>query len=329
MTDLRLNFACGLYDRMLPIYTREIKPAGIDLNFTPVESPREVFDRFTSSAEFDVAEFSITEFVARLSMDQCPFIAIPAFPSRAFRHGAIAVNVGAGVRTPKDLAGGRIGVPLYSMTAAVWIRGHLEHDFGVDLSNVTWVEGAMDAAAKYGNPNVMPLIKPVRIERAGRGASLGELLTSGDLIGTIGTGVPAAMHGNDNLRRLFPDYQAIEKSFFKRTGIFPIMHLIAIRRGVYEKHPKVAQSLYDAFCKSKALAQKRMRDTIALRYMLPWLSAHIEEADAIFGGDGWPYGIDANRRTLETLMELLWKQGLTTRRVRVNEVFVHVVEGAC
>ncbi len=324
MADLRLTFSCGLYDRMVPLYTREVRPEGIDLNFIVNDSPRDVFDRFTTADGYDVAEFSITEFVARLAVDRCPFVAIPVFPSRAFRHGAIAVNERLGVHTPKDLEGRRIGVPLYSMTAAVWIRAHLQHDFGVDLSTITWVEGAMDSAAKYGNPNVMPLVAPVRIEVARTGSSLGDMLANGEIACTTGTGVPAVTGSVPELRRLFPDYPKIERDYFLRTGIFPIMHLLAIRRDVYDAHPFIAKSLYDAFCKSKAVAMRKMRNTIAMRYMLPWLHAHIEDMDSVFGNDSWPYGIESNRPTLESLMIYLEEQGLTNRRMKVDEIFLPV-----
>jgi 4,5-dihydroxyphthalate decarboxylase len=324
MTDLRMTFACGLYDRMLPLYTREVRPEGIDLQFVAIDSPREVFDRMTGGTEFDAAEFSITEFAARLAVDRCPFVAIPVFPSRAFRHGAITINERLGIRAPNDLEGRRIGVPLYSMTAAVWIRAHLQHDYGVDLSTVTWVEGSMDSAAKYGNPNVMPLATPVRIEAARPGASLGDLLEGGEIAAAIGTGVPAAIKRSPDLRRLFPDYRIVERDYFLRTGIFPIMHLVAIRREVYEAHPFVAKSLYDAFCKSKAVAMARMRDTIALRYMLPWLPAHVEDTEDVFGQDAWPYGVDANRPTLEALMAYLAEQGLTERPTKIEDIFVPI-----
>ncbi len=323
MSKLRLNFACGLYDRVLPLYTGEVAVDGIDLNFIAIDSPREVFDRFTASDEFDAAEFSITEFLARLSMRKCPFVAIPVFPSRAFRHGAIAINRKQ-IKTPRDLEGRRIGVPLYSMTAAVWIRGHLQHDYGVDLSSVTWFEGALDSAAKYGNPNVMPLAIPVAIEAAPAGASLGALLARGDIACTIGTNIPATMRSEPDVVRMFPDYPVTEENYFRRTGVFPIMHLIAIRKSIYERAPFVAQSLYDAFRRSKEIAARRMRDTIALRYMLPWLPDHIEKTERVFGNDPWPYGIEKNRLTLETLIKYLFEQGVKPRRVSLEEAFVDV-----
>lgn len=324
MTDLRLTFACGLYDRMLPIYSGEIKPEGIDLQFINIDSPREVFDRMTGNLEFHVAELSSSEFIARLIAGVCPFVAIPVFPSRAFRHGAITVSARSGIQIPKDLEGRRIGVPLYTMTAAVWIRGHLQHEYNVDLSTITWIEGSMDSPGKYGSPNVLPLVRPVSIETNRSGSSLGELLEQGKIDAVVGTGVPNVIKRNPEIRRLFSDFQAVEKDFFRRTGIFPIMHLLVIRRDVYDAHPFVAASLYNAFCAAKASAMAKMRETIALRYMLPWLSVHIQEMDDVFGQDAWPYGIEANRPTLEALVAYLAEQGLTERLIPIEDIFVPI-----
>lgn len=324
MKNLKLTFGCGLYDRMLPLYTKEVLPDGIDLQFINIDSPREVFDRMTGKLEFDAAELSSSEFITRLLAGQCPFIAIPVFPSRAFRHDAITINTRSGIRTPNDLENRRIGVPLYSMTAAVWIRGHLQHDYGVDLSTITWVEGSMDSPGKYGSPNVMPLVRSIPIHANDSGLSLGELLERGEIDAVIGTGTPAVMNHAPHIRRLFPDYRAVEEDFYRRTKIFPIMHLLAIRRDAYEANPFIAASLYNAFCAAKNVAMKKMQETIALRYMLPWLGDHLQETRDVFGDDPWPYGIEENRPTLDALVAYLLEQGLTDRIIPISEIFVPV-----
>jgi 4,5-dihydroxyphthalate decarboxylase len=324
MTLPRIRFACGLYDRMQPLYTGEVKPEGVDLDFVAVESARNIFDRMAGSQEFDASEFSSSEFVARLSAGKCPFVAIPVFPSRVFRHSFAWINARSGIRTPKDLEGRRIGVPLYTMTAAIWIRGHLMRDYGVDLSGVKWVQGAINEVGAHGEPSVMPVLKPVSVEQNTSGKSLSQLLDEGRIDAIIGTNHPESRRHNADIRRLFPDYKEVEKDYYRRTGVFPIMHLVAIRKEVHERHPEVAKSLYEAFCKSKNIALKRMRHLGAPRYMLPWMGAEIDEIDAVFGEDPWPYGIERNRATMETMIGYLHEQSVIARPFRLEDVFVDV-----
>ncbi len=322
MSGLRLSFACSLYDRMLPLYTGEVQPEGIDLDYVAIDSPRDIFDRMAGGLEFDVAEMSSSEFISRKSAGKCPFVAIPVFPSRVFRHGFIAINRGSGIKTPRDLEGKRIGVPLHTMTAAIWIRGHLQHEYGVDLSTIHWVQGSINSPGAHGNPSVLPLVKSVPVEINDSGKSLSQLLDEGAIDATIGTSLPLAMRHNPEIRRLFPDYRDVEKKFYARTGIFPIMHLVAIRRDVYEKHPFIAASLYKAFCESKDRALAKMRYTGALRYMLPWMTADLDEIDEVFGGDPWPYGIAANAPTLEALVTYMVEQSVIAAPLRLDELFV-------
>jgi 4,5-dihydroxyphthalate decarboxylase len=321
MSRLPITFACGLYDRMLPLYTREVEPDGIDLNFLAIESPREIFDRMAGAQEFDASEMSSSEFVARYAAGDCPFVALPVFPSRVFRHGHIAIDRRA-VAAPKDLAGKRIGVPLYGMTAAIFIRGLLQHDCGVDLRDVTWIEGALNEAKPHGNPTRVKLARPVAIEANASGKSLSDLVAAGRVSATIGPGLPKSARHDPNVRRLFPDYREREKDYYRRTGIFPIMHLVVVRRDVYERHPFVATSLYRALCDAKDLALRKMRTGGSLRYMLPWMAAEIEEIDEVFGGDPWPYGIEPNRATLVALVQFMAEQGLIAAPVPIDDLFV-------
>ncbi|HEY4403094.1 MAG TPA: ABC transporter substrate-binding protein [Xanthobacteraceae bacterium] len=320
MARLPITFACGLYDRMLPLYTKEVQAEGIDLNFLTIDSPREIFDRMSGALEFDASEMSSSEFIARFAAGDCPFVALPVFPSRVFRHGYIAVNRKV-VRTSADLAGKRIGVPLYTMTAAIFIRGLLQHDCGVDLSQVRWVEGAMNEAKPHGHPTRLALAKAIAIEPAG-GRSLSDLIAAGEIAATIGTSLPDAMSRNPDIVQLFPDHHEREKDYYRRTRIFPIMHLVALRREIYEQHPFVATSLYRAFCEAKDLALEKMRYPGTLRYMLPWMRSQIAEIDEVFGGDPWPYGVEANRATLEALVQYLAEQGLIAAPVPVEKLFV-------
>ena len=326
MPKVKLTFACGLYDRVLPLYTGAVAVEGVDLNFVNIHSPREIFDRMSASQEFDASEYSSSEFISRYSAKQCPFVPIPVFPSRSFRHGFIAVNRKL-VKTAKDLEGGRIGLPMYTMTASVFIKGLLAHECGVDLSNVTWVEGQINGGDRHGNPLTMPLVKPVAIERNQSGKSLSDLLEEGKLHAVVGTSLPRALGRNPDIVRLYPDTHAAEKEYFLRTRIFPIMHLVAIRRDIYEKHPFVATSLYRALVAAKQHAMHKMRIQVSLRYMLPWLADHVAEIDQVFGGDAFPYGIEPNRPTLNALVQYLHEQALIAAPVKVDELFVPIDGG--
>lgn len=324
MSAVKLKFACGLYDRMVPLYTGEVKPEGIDLDFEAIDSPRDIFDRMAGSQEFDVAELSSSEFISRMAANQCPFVAIPVFPSRMFRHNMISINTASGIRVPKDLEGKRVGVPLYTMTAAVFIRGHLQHEYGVDLGKIHWVQGAINRSGTHGNPSVLPMVRPVPIEIKDGGRTLSEMIDTGEIDAIIGTGLPESRKTNPNVRRLFPNFREVERDFYRRTKIHPIMHLIAIRREIYQRHPFIAASLYKAFDASKNAALAKMKYIGALRYMLPWMTDDLDEIDEVFGGDPWPYGVAANRPTLDALMTYLVEQGLIAAPLPFDQVFVDV-----
>jgi 4,5-dihydroxyphthalate decarboxylase len=321
--------ACGLYDRMIDIYRGAVAPDGIELNFIDLDGSagaREIFDRMAGKFEFDLAEFSGSEFIARRQAGDDSFVAIPVFPSRVFRHGMITVNKSRGIIEPKDLEGRRVGVPIYSMSAAIWICGQLQSDYQVDLSTITWVEGAVDAPGPHGSPNLLPLVKKVDIEENTTGKSLSSLLEDGGENGgidaLIGTVLPRSYFESPDIVRLFPNYREIERDYYRRTRIFPIMHLIAIRRDVYERHPFIASSLFDAFCESKDRARARMRDLGTLQYMLPWMTDDIDEIDDVFDGDAWPYGIEPNRPTLEAFVAYLVTQGIIKSPIAIEELFV-------
>jgi 4,5-dihydroxyphthalate decarboxylase len=321
MSRLPLTFACGLYDRVVALANGTVPVDGVDLNFINIDSPREIFDRMSGSQEFDASEYSSSEFISRFAAGQCPFVAIPIFPSRSFRHGFIAVNRKF-VRTPKDLEGKRVGLPMYTMTASIFIKGLLQHEYGVDLSKIEWVEGQINGGEPHGAPTTMPLVKPVAIERNQSGKSLSTLLEEGSIHATIGTGLPNALGRNPDIERLFPNYRELERDYYRRTRIFPIMHLVAIRRDVYERNPFVATSLYKALNAAKDLAITKMRAVVSLRYMLPWMAADVEEIKEVFGGDAFPYGLEANRPTLEALVQYLHDQHLIATPVKLEDLFV-------
>jgi len=257
MPALPLSFACAAYDRMVPLLTGEVKPAGIDLNFIPIASPRDIFDRMAGRLEFDCCEFSSSELISQVGAGAPALTAIPVFPSRMFRHGFITVNRNR-IKSPKDLEGKRIGVPLYTMTAAVFIRGMLTDQNGVDFSGVEWVQGSINVAGRHGNPTVPPLLNKVNIK-----VNDSEIAERTDRRRRDRRdhrhGFSARMRTNKAIGRLFPDFPDVERDYYRSTGIYPIMHLVAIKRELYERHPFIATSLYQAFCKSKDLALARLR----------------------------------------------------------------------
>jgi 4,5-dihydroxyphthalate decarboxylase len=200
----------------------------------------------------------------------------------------------------------------------------MQHDLGIDLSTIEWVQGAVNEPGAYGNPSVMPLLKPTNITINNSGKSLSELLEAGEIHAIIGSNLPNSLNRHPDVVRLFPDYRAKEQDYFRRTRIFPIMHLIVIRNDIYERHPEVATSLYKAFGAAKDRALEKMRYAGTLRYMLPWLPADMEEIDALFGGDCWPYGVEPNRPTIEALVTYMAEQGLIPENIPIEKLFVPV-----
>lgn len=326
MSDLRLTLACGPYDRMEALRTGEVKAEGIDLDMLPIKGPREIFDRVMAGADFDVAEMSTSEHVANTVLGTSPHVAIPVFPSRVFRHGFIVYNRKRGIKSPRDLAGKRIGVPLYTMTAAVWIRGMLEDDHGVDLSGVSWVQGAVEKAGAHGNPKPPPLLRPIKLEINDTGRSLDDLLCKGEIDAYLGAQLPPSLGRHPDLVRLFPDVRATEREYYRRTGFHPIMHLVVVKRSVHEANPWVSRSLYRAFAQSKSIAWKDICFTGASKVMLPWVYDDVEEIRDVFGGEPFAYGLEPNRRTLETLIGYMHRHHMIARKPDLSELFVDVGE---
>ena len=325
MSRLNLTFACGRYDRMQPLRDGDVQVEGVELNVVQFDAGREIFDRMVGGLEFDLSELSSSEYISLLSRGDRRFIAIPVFPSRVFRHGFIFINRRSGIRTPQDLENKRIGVPLYTQTAAIWVRGHLADEYGVDLDTIQWVQGAVEMAGSHGSPHAPPLLKQARIEQNQTAFSLSELLARGDIDAMIGSRRPTTMGENPDLVRLFPDYPRLERDYYRRTKIFPIMHLVAIRRELCEQNPWLASNLYRAFVEAKQLAMERMRFTGATSAMLPWQVAEVEELADLFGPDHWPYGVEANRPTLETLVRHMVEQDFISGLIPIENLFAPVV----
>lgn len=316
---------------MLPLYLQETTVAGFELRFEATKNlmaVRDIFDSVTSSQTYDVAEMSMAEYLIRSHLHALDYVGLPVFPSRAFRSSSVFVRTDR-IREPQHLSSSRIGVPLYGMTAAVFARGFLSDEYAVTFHDSEWVQGAMNSQGQHGSPGLPTLTRPIRIKQNSSDLSLSQLLEKGDIDATLGALVPDAYGHSARIERLFPNYRVIEKEYFKRTQIFPIMHLIVIRKRTVEEFPEVVQSLYDAFCRSKAIALDRMRETATLQYMLPWLSAHVEEIDDIFEGDPWRYGCKHNASTLDALSGYLFEQGFTEDVVNWRALLKHVDENVC
>jgi 4,5-dihydroxyphthalate decarboxylase len=213
-------------------------------------------------------------------------------------------------------------VPLYTMTAAIFINGMLHHEFGVDLSKIKWVQSAMNASGSHGSPTVLPLLKRISIENNTTNKTLGQLLAEGKVDATLGTSLPEEIRTNPDIVRLFPNYVDVDKDIYKRKKIYPIMHLVAIKKSVYERYPFVATSLYDAFVKSKKIALEKLFNLRAVRYMTPFLMREIDDIWDVFKGDPWPYGVEPNRQTLEALITYQQTLGLIDKPIKVDDLFV-------
>ncbi len=315
MANLRLTLACGPYDRTQALRDGTIRPDGIELTYLPLQ-PAEIFWRMLQYKEFDASEMSLSNYTTLLSGGHSPFVAIPVFPSRVFRHGYFFINTRKGIDTPADLKGKRGGVPEYSMTAAVYMRGLLEHEYGVKPGDVEWVQGRA-ARLRHALP------PGLRLTQAPPGTELGDLLERGEIDFLMTANNPLSFRrGAANVRRLFPDYRALEQDYYRRTRIYPIMHTVVIRRDIHERDPWVAMSLYQAFCRSKEYCYRMLLETGSPKASFAWLQPLIEDEQAIIGPDWYPYGIEQNRASIEALLQYASEQGLSERRLKIEELFV-------
>ena len=326
MEKLHLTVACGDYDRTKALQDGSVQPEGIRLNYIPLQA-EEIFWRMGGHREFDASEMSLSNHITMVSRGNAPFVAIPVFPSRFFRHSCVFINTDSGIQKPQDLKGKKVGAPEYSITAAVWIRGMLQDDYGVKTYDMEWFVGGQE---EPGRKERVALKLPPEIKSSPIAAdkTLNGMLESGEIHALISARAPSCfVKGAPKIRRLFPNYKEVEVDYYKRTKIFPIMHVLVIRKEVYEQHPWVARSLYKAFCEAKERAIKAMHISNTLACTLPWLFAEIEQLKQIFGADWWPYGIEPNRHMLETLIRYMGEQGLMEKPLKVEELFAPNVVG--
>jgi 4,5-dihydroxyphthalate decarboxylase len=321
VSRLSLTLACQPYDRMAALRDGSAPIRGVDLNFLPLPV-EETFYRMLRFQEFDAAELSLSSYVLTLAQDPSPFVALPVFPSRAYRHSGIYVRADSPLRDPSELTGRTVGVPEYQITAAVWIRGILAEHHGVEVASVRYRTGGLDEPGRKEKV-ALDLPDDVDVRPIGPGQTLSQMLLDGEIDALYSARNPGPYNlpGHGGVRRLLDQPGHAERAYARETGIFPIMHTLVLRRDVYERAPWVAQELYLACIRSKDAALERISETASLITMLPWLPEHTEEAAAVLGADWWPYGLESNRPTLETFLGYSADQGLAARRYRPEELF--------
>ena len=319
MNKLQLSVAMGNYDRTRPLIDGNVLIDGVKPVYMAL-SPEEIFFRAFRNTEFDITEMSFSSYLVKASQGQSEYVAVPVFLSRAFRHTSIYVRTDR-IKRPEDLKGKRIGLPEYQLTANVWARAILQDDYGVKPSDVTWVRGGIDTP---GRPEKIKLDLPadVRMESAPEGKTISQLIDEGDIDGFIGPRPPsgAARH-NPNVGWLFPDPTATAKDYYKRTGVFPIMHVVGVRKTLAEQHPWLPGAVFKAFEQSKAHALEHLSDTSATKVTLPFVEEQLKAARELMGEDYWSYGVGPNRATLETFVRHHHSQGLSKRLMSVDELF--------
>lgn len=314
MRKLRLTAALGDYDRTSMLSRGKISPEGIDLQVIHL-SPVDIFYRMCNFLEFHISEMSMGAHCHLLGAGQSPFIGMPAFPSRAFRHSMIYYNVRSGIQKPEDLNGKRIAIREWGMTASIWMIGILMEEYGLDPTSIEWI------AAKKPRVDIdFPPDVHIRYMNAGQDLSL--MLDRAEVDAALLHQVPACFaSGSAHVKRLFPNYRSAEIDYYKRTGIHPIMHCVVVRKDVYKENPWVLRSVYDALVEAKKNAMEALRDEGAYSTMIPLLPSVMEEMREIFGTDFWPYGVKANQATLEKLVIFAYKQGISSRLLSVYELF--------
>ena len=320
MSLLPLTFACWDYDRIKALQDGAVRAEGIDLNILPLRV-EETFFRALRGAEFDVCELSLSSYLMTLDDERPPYVAIPVFPSRFFRLQSIYVNTDR-VGSPVDLIGKRVGCPEYQLTACVWQRGTLADHYGVPVDGVEYVTGALTGSRPRDEKVRLDLPPGIRVSSIAEGQNLSDMLAAGEIDALYTAPAPLTFGVAPNVRRLFEDFVAVEKEYFARTRIFPIMHVVAIRSDIHERHPWVARSLTKAFDASLAIAKAGLRETSATKVMLPWLQRHVEETVDALGEDYWDYGIARNRHVLETFARYSYEQGLSRRLRSPEDLFV-------
>ena len=318
MAGLPMTVAIGDYDHTRDLSSGLVDVDGLDLDFTVFDRPEPMFDAFVNGRQFDVSEMSMAVYCSLRSRGDDEFVAVPVFPARSFRHGAIYVR-SDGVRTVGELDGARIGIPVWTQTAGIYVRGLLASDCGVDIHSVRWLQAGIDEPGRK---------EPVSIDLKGFSLelrpedSLDQMLLDGEVDAVISARpTRSVIVGDRRVRRLFEDFPVVERAYYERTRIFPVMHVVIVRRELVAAHPGLARSLYAAFEAAKVRSQQRALEATVPSFPLPWVSAHARETAATFGDDFWPYGITANRPTLEAFLGFCADQEILASPLTPEDLF--------
>lgn len=318
MSNLKLTLACWDYDRTRALVDGRVRPDGIDLDAS-VMRPREAFTRMLEREEFDIAEVSLAAYARLKAEGDERFVGLPVALSRMFRHSCIYVRADSGITKPQHLRGRRVGAVQLDSTGMVFIKGMLLHDYGVRSNDVQWVVGGLEFPACV----TVPKLGHGEIEALGLQNTLCHALGSGHIDALISNHIPPPfIKSAPEFVRLFPNYKVIEKDYYRRTGLFPVMHIVVMRAELCTAQPYLAARIYNAFCEARDLAVNGLYDTDALRLTLPWLIDHVEETQHTFGADFWSYGSEENRKVWNALCEYQVEQGLASRKVELNHLFV-------
>jgi 4,5-dihydroxyphthalate decarboxylase len=319
MNTIEIHFASGSYDRVRPLLDGRVPLRGFTFRHTALP-PEQLFPRAIRGNEFDLFELSFSGFLRRLESGQNDLIGLPIFLSRAFRHSAVYIRKDRVIHSPHDLKNRSIGVPDYAMTGAVWVRGLLKHDYGVDPKDVSWRTGGLHHAGHstlgvFNHPDLD--IKPIS-----NSATLSDLLASGEIDALISSDTPRCfIEGHPHVGRLFPNFREVEQSYWARTKLFPIMHLLVVRRRTFERHPHVIGELLPAFDMAKRIAIQELSELTSLQATLPWAPYELAETRRLMGDDFWSYGSDPNRSALETFLSYTQEQGILRTKMSVEQCF--------
>jgi 4,5-dihydroxyphthalate decarboxylase len=320
MPNIPLTIACGEVDRVSAIKDGRVRIDGCDVSFFNLE-PEEAFFRAFRNQEFDVTELSFSSYLLATSKNECPYVAVPAFISRLFRHSGIYIRTDRGIKTPADLKGRLIGCPEYQITALVWIRGMLKDEYGIDPSDLHWRSGGQEEPGR-DERTPLKLKNGVDLQPIPEHETLCNMLIEGKLDAIFAARTPSCFsNGAPNVGRLFPNYRDVEKDYYKRTGLFPIMHLIAIRRSLVDKHPWLAANVYKAFCQAKDLALKGVLEVGWCAASLPWCQAEALDTIALMGKDYWKYGVAENAKEIEAITRYSYEQDLAIRKLTAADLF--------
>ncbi len=317
---LSITVACGDYDRVAAIKDGRVGIEGCDVTFLPMAA-EEVFFRAFRSAEFDVTELSFSSTMIQTARGDCQYVGIPAFVSRVFRHNGIYIRTDRGIKGPEDLRGKRIGLPEYQMTAPVWMRGMLQDEYGVKPEEIIWRTGGQEQPGRDERTPIKPIpgldLAPIPADR-----TLVEMFVAGELDALFTARAPSCfVKGAPNIGRLWPNYRQVERAYWEKTKLFPIMHLIGIRKTLLEREPWLATSVYKAFLEAKNIALDEVRNLTALNVTLPWVEAEALETIGLMGADYWRYGVKESAHEIETITRYSHEQGLSSRRLTAADIF--------